>query len=167
MESVLEPVPGLLYTLLGMAAYMLVGFALWRLILWKAYAGIGWRPLGTAYLAFLAAMLVSIMALAIFAGAPAFAFIFYYWVILFFVILAGTPAAALLVRFNRISDRPAALIVPLIVTAVILDPFPFWASLFFLVPSSIAFFVALIVSVRRRGRLEEANSYSRQAPSLS
>lgn len=103
-----------------------------------------------------------------FAGPHPFAILFfYYWGPTLFVTLACTPAAALLVRFNRLGYRAVALIVPLIVAAAILDPFPFLLSLLFLVPSGIAFFVALIVSVGRRRRREDANSSSRETLSLS
>jgi hypothetical protein len=81
---------------------------------------------------------------------------------LLLVTLAATPAAALLVRFNRLGYwAAAALIVPLIVAAAILDPYPSSRSLLFLVPSSVAFFVALIVTVGIERRLEDANSRSR------
>ena len=50
---------GLLNAVAPGALYLLVGLALWRIILWNSYAPIGWRPLAFAYALFTMVLLVS------------------------------------------------------------------------------------------------------------
>jgi hypothetical protein len=124
------------------AAAIMVGFVLWRLILWNGFTRIGPWPLAFAYIVFVSALLASQI---IIGGFDRGLYVFF--LILPFALLAvaviGVPAAALLARANMLTYEVA---VGLLIFDVICAA-SFLLAPVFIFPASSAFSFGLVRSI--------------------